>query len=130
MGQKHIHSNLHRRMLTDNGWIYFCRVCGKFLPEENFYKQPRGRFGLNSKCKLHFGNQKTEPVDKEMEYLKLGPIQDEDFQGVQEFLGKLGYEFGPNADPIYKQFEQKHNINGQTENEQEKGDVGKTPKKK
>ena len=45
-----------------------------------------------------------------MDYLKLDPIQDEDFEGVQTLLERLGYKFGIDIPPVYIQFNTKHNI--------------------
>lgn len=118
MGQENIENHLKRRILTEEGWKYFCRICGKWLPAENFYKSNKYRFGLNTKCKLHY-NKKNEVVDKEMEYLKLNPLRDEDFVGTQELLEKLGYKFGPGELPVHEQFNIKHNFNGQTKDDEE-----------
>ena len=46
----------------------------------------------------------------DMEYLKLDPIQDEDFTGVQRLLETLGYKFGIDTPPVYVQFNTRHNI--------------------
>ena len=45
-----------------------------------------------------------------MDYLKLDPIQDEDFTGVQRLLETLGYKFGIDTPPVYVQFNTRHNI--------------------
>jgi len=117
MGQDIINTNLRRRMLSEEGWVYFCRICGKYLPESEFYKSKAGGFGIQTKCKHHYKKNSVEPYDPEMEYLKLQPIQDDDFYETQKLLESLGYEFGPGKEPVYKQFEKKHNLNGQAEND-------------
>lgn len=116
MGQDKIQFHLKQRILTEEGWIYYCRICNKWYPEDNFYKSTKYRFGLNTKCKLHY-NKKNEPIDKEMEYLKLNPIKDEDFIETQQFLEKLGYKFGEGELSVHEQFLKKHNINGTTKND-------------
>jgi hypothetical protein len=111
MGKEQINSNLRRRMMTEDGWIYFCRNCGTYLPETNFYKSKTGPFKISTQCKLHYSKKdKNESDDIEMEYLKLDPIQDEDFQGVQRLLETLGYEFGVDIPSVHNQFLKRHNI--------------------
>jgi hypothetical protein len=98
-------------MMTEDGWIYFCRNCGTYLPETNFYKSKTGPFKISTQCKLHYSKKdKNESDDIEMEYLKLDPIQDEDFQGVQRLLETLGYEFGVDIPSVHIQFKTRHNI--------------------
>jgi hypothetical protein len=112
MGKEQINSNLRRRMLGDDGFFYyFCRNCGTYLPEINFYKSKTGPFKISTQCKLHYSKKdKNESDDIEMEYLKLDPLQDEDFQGVQRLLETLGYKFGVDTPPVWIQFNTKHNI--------------------
>ena len=110
MGLEHTNNYLKRRMLTDDGWVYFCRMCGKYIPQSQFYKSSKTPFGIDTKCKLHYSHKKDEKVDKDMDYLKLNPISDEDFIGTQRLLENLGYSFGPNELPIYEQFNIKHGL--------------------
>lgn len=111
MGKEQINFNLRRRMMTEDGWIYFCRNCGTYLPETNFYKSKTGPFKISTQCKLHYSKKdKDESNDIDMEYLKLDPIQDEDFQGVQRLLETLGYQFGVDIPPVHIQFNTRHNI--------------------
>jgi hypothetical protein len=113
MGKTKIDSYLKRRMLTDNGWIYFCRLCGDYKPESDFYKSKHTHFGITYKCKLHYGKDKSNetPEDDDIvSYLKLQKISDSDFEQTQVVLEKLGYRFGPNELPVWKQFEIKHNL--------------------
>lgn len=109
MGQEQIHKHLKRRMLTELGWTYFCRICGEYKPETEFYKSKTGPFRIDTKCKLHYS--KKEPNDDgSMDYLKLDPLNDEDFYGAQIVLERLGYKFGMDTPPIHIQFNQKHGI--------------------
>ena len=111
MGKEQINFNLRRRMMTEDGWIYFCRNCGTYLSENNFYKSKTGPFKISTQCKLHYSKKtKDESDDIEMDYLKLDPIQDEDFQGVQRLLERLGYKFGIDTPPVHIQFNTRHNI--------------------
>ena len=99
---------LSRRMWGENGVVYFCRICGTYLPEDKFFKRKDTVFGIDSRCKEHY--TKKEPDDDgEMDYLKLNPLQESDFIGAQELLTKLGYDFSSN-DPIYIQFEKRHGL--------------------
>jgi len=38
MAKKQFEQYLSRRMMAETGWVYFCRQCGLYLPEEQFYK--------------------------------------------------------------------------------------------
>jgi len=109
MGKQQINNNLNRRMMTETGWVYFCRICGTYLPEKNFYKSKSGPFGFDRKCKIHYTTRETDD-DGEMDYLKLNPLRDEDFIDVQRLLETLGYSFQEDAPPVHIQFNKRHNI--------------------
>ena len=109
MGQEQIQTNLKRRMMLDNGWNYFCRICGTYLPEQNFYKSKTGLFKIDTRCKLHYEKKDKEETN-EMDYLKLDPLSDNDFEGAQRLLETLGYKFGIEHPPIHQQFKIRHNI--------------------
>lgn len=110
MGKEQINMNLRRRMLGDDGFFYyFCRNCGTYLPETNFYKSKTGPFKISTQCKLHYGKKNKDESD-EMDYLKLDPIQDSDFYGTQDLLERLGYKFGIDVPPVHIQFSKKHNL--------------------
>ena len=109
MAKKQFEQYLSRRMMAETGWVYFCRQCGLYLPEEQFYKAKDTRWGLDSRCKIHH-SRKDNDDDGEMDYLKLNTISDEDFIGTQRLLENLGYSFGPNELPIYEQFNIRHGL--------------------
>jgi hypothetical protein len=100
---------LTRRILGDNGFEYFCRICGTYLPEEQFYKSNKSPFKIDTKCKIHY-KKKDVDDDGSMDYLKLDPIKEDHFIESQKLLERMGYKFGRNEDPIYVQFNKKHNI--------------------
>jgi len=109
---------LSRRMMTKDGWVYFCTLCGDYRPESSFYKQNNypSRWGLKSSCKLHREpKQKDNGLDKrlkdnkdDMAYFRLHNVTEKDFQETQRFLESIGYDFSPGADPVYVQFIKKH----------------------
>lgn len=109
MGQERINNNLNRRMWRDDGIYYFCRICGQYKHEDTFYKSKRTLWGLDTKCKIHY-TKKDKDDDGEMDYLKLAPLKDEDFEDTQRFLERLGYKFGAEHPPVHIQFNQRHNI--------------------
>jgi hypothetical protein len=109
MGSKRIEQYLKRRMLTDKGWVYFCTSCGDYKPEAEFYRSKSTPFGLTYKCRIHYKKSDT-PSDPAMDYLKLNPLSDKDFEDTQLVLEKLGYAFGPDQLPVWRQFEIKHNL--------------------
>jgi len=109
MGQENINRNLKRRMWTEQGIVYFCRICGEYKLENEFYKSKTGPFKIDTKCKIHY--TKKEPDDDgSMDYMKLNPLTDEDFKGAQNLLEALGYKFGVGVPPVHEQFNQRHNL--------------------
>jgi len=81
-GKKKFEELLSRRIMGEQGWEFFCRLCGKYQPEQQFYKKKGG---------------------------KLDPIREEDFKNTAELLCSLGYNFD-NGISIHKQFCKKHNL--------------------
>lgn len=45
-----------------------------------------------------------------MDYLNMQTITDEDFSQARLVLSNLGYTFDEGSDPVYIQFNKKHNI--------------------
>jgi len=109
MGSKRVDWYLKRRMMTTEGWVYFCTSCGTYKPEKEFYHSKNTPFGLTYKCRIHYKKDDT-PVDPSMDYLKLNPLTDKDFEETQNVLENLGYTFGPSELPVWKQFQIKHNL--------------------
>lgn len=108
MAKKQFEQYLSRRMLgNDGGWVYFCRVCGLYLPESQFYKSKTTRWGLDSRCKIHH-SRKDPADDGEMSYLKLNPITEDDFIGTQKILERMGYTF--TGQTVHEQFMNKHKL--------------------
>ena len=108
MAKKQFEYHLSRRMLGDNGyWLFFCRGCGTYLPETEFYKNKTNRWGLDSRCKIHHSRRDADD-DGEMSYLKLNPITEEDFIETQEFLQKIGYTF--TGETVNQQFLKKYKL--------------------
>lgn len=100
---------LKRRMLTDEGWVYFCRICGTYKPVDDFYQSKTGPFRIDTKCKEHY--TRREEGDKgDMDYLNLDPLKENHFYQSQILLQNLGYEIGPDKDPVHIQFNKKHNL--------------------
>lgn len=108
-GKKKFELYLSRRIMGPNGWLMFCRLCGKYVDETQFYKKKGGKWGVDSKCKIHY-TRTTEDDDPEMSYLKLDPIKESDFKNVQELLVSLGYSFDKGIS-IHEQFKNKHKLN-------------------
>ena len=108
MAKKQFEYHLSRRMLGEQGGFnYFCRQCGLYLPEGNFYKSKDSKWGLDSRCKIHH-SRKDEDDDGEMSYLKLNPITEDDFILTQQLLERLGYTF--TGQTIHEQFMIKHKL--------------------
>ncbi len=109
MGQQNINRNLKRRMLTEDGWVYFCRICGEYKLETEFYKSKTGPFKIDTKCKEHY-TRKDIDDDGSMDHLKLNPLSDDDFEGAQKLLERLGYKFGVGHPPVHEQFNTRHKL--------------------
>lgn len=111
MAKTIIQQYLSRRMLTDQGWVFFCCQCGEYKPQEDFYKSKKTHFGVDYKCKLHYRkkNEVRDVEDNEVSHLVIGAITDKDFEGTQLLLQKLGYKFGKDELPVWQQFDNKHN---------------------
>lgn len=106
-----INRYLKRRIMgADGNWHLFCRLCGEYKPETEFYNSKGTPFGKTYKCKIHY-LKNTEEISNEFDYLKLNPITDKDFIETEKVLLTLGYKIGPGELPIWRQFELKHNIN-------------------
>lgn len=102
---------LNRRMLTNEGWVYFCRICGEYKPQQEFYNRKDTKFGIETRCKLHF-TKKEKGDEGGDNHLKLAPLKKTDFVGAQKLLESLGYKFGAGEPTVHQQFLIKHNING------------------
>jgi len=91
---------LSRRIITEDGMSYFCRICGTYKPENDFYKRKGSKWGVDYKCKIH--STKKEPDDDgSMDYLKLDPLTEEDFIQTGKLLERMGYDISKN---IHQQF--------------------------
>jgi len=107
MAKKQFEQYLSRRMMSDNGWVYFCRQCGVYLLETEFYKSKDSKWGLDSRCKIHH-SRKDSDDDGEMSYLRLNPITEQDFIDTQQLLQRLGYTF--TGETVNHQFLRKHKL--------------------
>lgn len=110
MGSKKIESFLRRRIMGEDGhWLLFCRLCGEYKSETQFYNSKHTPFGKTYKCRDHYVKD-TEKPDPEFDYLKMNPISDKDFTETEKVLRNLGYKFGPGELPVWQQFNNKHNL--------------------
>jgi len=101
---------LSRRIMGESGWMYFCRICGQYLPEDNFYTDEKNTFGKKYTCKKHF-NRRSEDDDNSMKHLNLGKLKESDFLETQILLTNLGYRFDRESPPVWIQFNEKHGLN-------------------
>lgn len=104
---KRFEKHFNLRIMGSHGWLYFCRQCGDYLPENRFYKRRGTAWGYDSSCKLHKDKTNKEEYDPDMEYLKLNPLTENDFIGMRKFLNELGYCFNCNK-TIHEQFMERH----------------------
>ena len=99
---------LSRRYLSEDGWMCFCRACGKHKLCSEFYKKKDRPFGIDSRCKIHF-NKRDSDDDGSMDYMKLNPLSENDFKGAKDLLIKLGYTFDTEVS-IHDQFIIRHGL--------------------
>ena len=97
-------------MWREDGIYYFCSLCGDYKLESEFYKSKNTNFGITYKCKIHYKKSTQEEKDDTNDHLRLSPITDDDFAGAQRLLEILGYKFGSEQLPVWKQFSNKHNL--------------------
>ena len=109
MGKTRIQTFQNRRIWKEDGIYLFCRSCGDYKLESEFYNSKDTPFGKTYKCKLHYDKTYYDD-DTDTEYLKMSPITDFDFEETERVLKDLGYKFGPGELPVWKQFEIKHNL--------------------
>lgn len=100
---------LNQRMMSKDGWVYFCRICGTYKTADNFYNRKKTNFGIDTRCKLHY-TKREEGHDKSMDYIKFTALTQDDWRGAQRVLEILGYKFGENVESIHNQFIKKHNL--------------------
>ena len=113
---KEFEKYLSRRMWTEEGVVYFCRICGSYLPESNFYKKNDTPFKIDSRCKLHY-SKKEKDDDGSMDYLKFNSLTEKDFMNTQMLLERMGYTFGVDKPTVHEQFMKKYKLTGETNNE-------------
>lgn len=100
---------LSRRMMTEEGWVYFCRQCMVYKPQSEFYRRTDSKFGIEERCKLH-RKTKTDKSDPSTSYLKLNGVKDSDFVETENLLISLGYKICPDCPPVWEQFNKRHNL--------------------
>jgi len=84
-----------RRIMTDDGWKYFCADCNDFHPKSWFYLDQKKPFGVFPSCSRNKGagtTKKSEKSDVLTKHLKMQPISEDDIRIVLGFLTHLGYD--------------------------------------
>lgn len=92
------------------GLSYFCSICGEYLPEKNFYTSKRNKWGVETRCKLHF-TKKDPDEDFDTTHLKFSKVTEKDFIGAREILKSLGYDTTDPHHSIHQQFMEKYKLN-------------------
>jgi len=100
---------LSRRMMGDTGWMYFCRQCGMYRPEEEFKKVKNTYWGLSPSCRLH-NKTSSGKLEKDTEYLVFRNISEQNFIETQKVMEALGFNYGQGK-TVHQQFCEKHNLN-------------------
>lgn len=101
---------LYRRIWTEeSGVSYFCSICAKYLPENNFYKSKRSKWGIDTKCKKHY-TKRDKDGDRSNDHLKFSRLRSSDFKGASYLLQQLGYDTTGKTS-VHQQFLNKHKLN-------------------
>lgn len=88
------------------GLCYFCPVCGKYKPEREFYNRKQGKWGKESRCKIHFTkNNKEEKTEND--HIKFNKLTEQDFIGARKLLQRMGYD---TSKDVHEQFKKKWKI--------------------
>jgi hypothetical protein len=106
--KKQFVKQLGRRMMSESGWVYFCRICNNWRPAEDFYKKKDTPYGIDSRCKIHL-SRKDKDDDGMMDYFRLDALTEDDFTNTQKVLEGLGYEFNTNK-TVHQQFCEKYDL--------------------
>jgi hypothetical protein len=98
---------INRRIWDKNdGVSYFCSICGKYKPEKEFYKSKKNKWGVETRCRLHF-TKRDKDDDRNDHHLKLSRVTEKDFIGARELLQQLGYD---TTKDVHQQFKNKHKL--------------------
>jgi hypothetical protein len=96
---------IEKRILTEEGWLYFCSDCQDYHVESRFYRQTDRPYGIMGSCSQSKKGQYDRNPDKGLSHLKLGNISQDDIQGTIDLLETLGYNTSGN---VHEQFILKH----------------------
>ena len=101
-----------KRVMTDEGWRYYCTECCDYHPIQQFYKAANRPFGIFSHCsKLKHPTKKknriTDPSLSKVDtsHLKLNKVNEEDIKNTIDFLEQIGYDTTGN---VHEQFIKKY----------------------
>ena len=93
-----------KRIMSDEGWLYYCSQCEGYKPESEFNKDRNRPFNVYYICKDHrrenYREKNGEP-DKDLEHLKLVFVSQSDYDEKDRFLEALGYDLSKD---IHQQF--------------------------
>lgn len=104
---------VQRRIMTENGWRYYCTECNDYHHYEEFYKAASRPFGIMSHCSEKRRGRfigKREKKDPNIEkvdtsYFKLNKVTEEDIKNTLDLLNSIGYDTTGN---VHEQFIKKH----------------------
>jgi hypothetical protein len=103
---------VHKRIMTDDGWRYFCTECTEYHPYDAFYRAPGRPFGIFSTCgKTKQANRakrtKKDPTLENIDtsHLKLNKVSQDHIEETIDLLKLLGYDTSGN---VHEQFLKKH----------------------
>ena len=94
-----------KRIMTDQGWQYFCEDCGDYHTIEHFYKNSSRPFGIFPTCNRLKENKEKSSRDYSMDYFRLNNVSEEDVLETLDLLERMGYD---TCGSVHKQFMQKY----------------------
>ena len=106
MGRKR---KAEKRIMSEEGWLYYCNNCQIHLPEEEFNNdknRPFGKYYICKDCrKEQYKNRNG--IEDGLEHIKLTYASPEQKEMVNVLLQRLGYDTSKN---IHQQFLIKTNL--------------------
>lgn len=93
-----------KRILTEDGWLYFCVDCHDYHKWDAFYRNRDRPFGIMPTCSKSKKGKQTKS-DPELAHLKLGNVTEKDIQATIDFLELMGYDTTGN---VHEQFLKKY----------------------
>lgn len=96
-----------KRILSEQGWLYYCSMCEGYKPETEFNQDKNRPFGVYYICKEHRKQNynKVNNIDPNdnLNHIKLVFVTEQDEQMKHSFLSNMGYNTNTDKS-VHQQF--------------------------